>query len=214
MIGRRARRGNRGSTSRDRRCCASRADCRRCRSPDARARAPRTARDSSIEHRQPDRQAVGAMQEQQRRPGAAPHHPDRDVADLVLRHSSAGIIRSLSLATASAVGDAAHTVYHERESMETRQGRSSCGTESRPNDRRVAGNAKLGYVSDVAAEMLRRLGIRYIVQNPGIELRRPARQPGQLSRQPGPDHAALPQRAGGGRDRATATPRSPTSRSA
>jgi thiamine pyrophosphate-dependent acetolactate synthase large subunit-like protein len=31
----------------------------------------------------------------------------------------------------------------------------------------VAGNAKLGYVSDVAAEMLRRLGVRYIVQNPG-----------------------------------------------
>ena len=31
----------------------------------------------------------------------------------------------------------------------------------------VAGNAKLGFVSDVAAEMLRRLGIRYIVQNPG-----------------------------------------------
>jgi len=31
----------------------------------------------------------------------------------------------------------------------------------------VAGNAKLGYVSDVAAEMLRRLGIKYVVQNPG-----------------------------------------------
>ena len=31
----------------------------------------------------------------------------------------------------------------------------------------ITGNAKLGYVSDVAAEMLRRLGIRYIVQNPG-----------------------------------------------
>lgn len=31
----------------------------------------------------------------------------------------------------------------------------------------VASNATLGYVSDVAAEMLRRLGIRYVVQNPG-----------------------------------------------
>jgi thiamine pyrophosphate-dependent acetolactate synthase large subunit-like protein len=31
----------------------------------------------------------------------------------------------------------------------------------------VAANAKLGYVSDVAAEMLRRLGIRYVIQNPG-----------------------------------------------
>ena len=31
----------------------------------------------------------------------------------------------------------------------------------------VAANARLGYVSDVAAEMLRRLGIRYVVQNPG-----------------------------------------------
>lgn len=31
----------------------------------------------------------------------------------------------------------------------------------------VAANAPLGYVSDVAAEMLRRLGIRYVVQNPG-----------------------------------------------
>jgi thiamine pyrophosphate-dependent acetolactate synthase large subunit-like protein len=31
----------------------------------------------------------------------------------------------------------------------------------------VSANAKLGYVSDVAAEMLRRLGIRYVVQNPG-----------------------------------------------
>ena len=41
-----ARRGNRGSTSRDRRCCASTADCPRCRSPDARARTPRTCLDS------------------------------------------------------------------------------------------------------------------------------------------------------------------------
>jgi thiamine pyrophosphate-dependent acetolactate synthase large subunit-like protein len=31
----------------------------------------------------------------------------------------------------------------------------------------VAANAPLGWVSDVAAEMLRRLGIRYVVQNPG-----------------------------------------------
>ena len=31
----------------------------------------------------------------------------------------------------------------------------------------VAANSKLGYVSDVAAEMLRRLGLRYVVQNPG-----------------------------------------------
>jgi thiamine pyrophosphate-dependent acetolactate synthase large subunit-like protein len=31
----------------------------------------------------------------------------------------------------------------------------------------VAANARLEYVSDVAAEMLRRLGIRYVVQNPG-----------------------------------------------
>ena len=38
-----------------------------------------------IEHRQPDRQAVGAVQEQQRRAGAAPQHPDIDVADLVFR---------------------------------------------------------------------------------------------------------------------------------
>ena len=36
-----------------------------------------------IEHRQPDRQAVGAVQEQQRRAGAAPQHPDIDVPDLV-----------------------------------------------------------------------------------------------------------------------------------
>ena len=31
----------------------------------------------------------------------------------------------------------------------------------------VPANARLEYVSDVAAEMLRRLGIRYVVQNPG-----------------------------------------------
>ena len=41
--------------------------------------------DEQIEHRQPDRQAVGAMQEQQRRAGPAPQHPDIDVADLVFR---------------------------------------------------------------------------------------------------------------------------------
>ena len=29
------------------------------------------------------------------------------------------------------------------------------------------GNARMGWVSDVAAEMMRRLGIRYIIQNPG-----------------------------------------------
>ncbi|MGC2780974.1 MAG: thiamine pyrophosphate-binding protein [Bradyrhizobium sp.] len=32
---------------------------------------------------------------------------------------------------------------------------------------RVAGDLKPGWVSDIAAEMLRRLGIRYVVQNPG-----------------------------------------------
>src|SRR6476469_7637363 len=35
-----------------------------------------------IEKRQPDRQAVGAMQEQERRAGAAAQHPHIDVADL------------------------------------------------------------------------------------------------------------------------------------
>src|SRR6185503_2951005 len=38
-----------------------------------------------VEDRQPDRQAVGAMQEDERRAGAAPQHPDIDVPDLVLR---------------------------------------------------------------------------------------------------------------------------------
>jgi hypothetical protein len=32
-----------------------------------------------LEHRQPHRQAVGAVQEQQRRPGTAAAHPDRDI---------------------------------------------------------------------------------------------------------------------------------------
>ena len=38
-----------------------------------------------VEHRQPHRQAVGAMQEQERRAGAAAQHPHVDVADLVFR---------------------------------------------------------------------------------------------------------------------------------
>src|SRR5262245_47633818 len=36
-----------------------------------------------VEHRQPERQPIGAVQEQQRRTGAAPHDPHVDVADLV-----------------------------------------------------------------------------------------------------------------------------------
>src|SRR5205085_11901445 len=38
-----------------------------------------------IEHRQPHRQAIGAVQKQQRRSGSAPQHPDIDVADFVFR---------------------------------------------------------------------------------------------------------------------------------
>ncbi len=36
-----------------------------------------------VEHRQPDRQAIGAVQKQERRSRSAPQHPDVDVADLV-----------------------------------------------------------------------------------------------------------------------------------
>ena len=41
-----------------------------------------------LEERQPWRQAVGAVQEHQRRTGAAPQHPDADVPDLVFRFRS------------------------------------------------------------------------------------------------------------------------------
>ena len=48
--------------------------------------------------------------------------------------------------------------------------------------------------SDAIAAMLRELDIPYVALNPGVELSRPARQPGQLSRQYAAAHAALPAR--------------------
>ncbi len=46
-----------------------------------------------------------------------------------------------------------------------------------------AGVNAAGFGSDVVADALRALDIPYIALNPGRQLSRPARQPGELSRQ-------------------------------